>query len=119
MTVGTYFEINDNPDDLAGRGAILSALGEDLNAKAGAILGDIHGIEAERPWGDDSFGQQFWHSYNQPAQDSSTPFREELQDSLAQAGQPLTQVGDKTVRAMTEYQGTDAENAADLNSVQP
>ena len=117
--MGTYFEINDNPDDVAARGAILSALGERLHAKAGAVLGDIHAIEAEQPWGADSFGQQFWHSYNQPAQGSATPFREELQNSLAQAGEPLTEVGDKTVRAMTEYQGIDAENAADLKSVQP
>jgi hypothetical protein len=76
-------------------GAILSALGEYLHVKAGAVRGDIHAIKAEQPWAADSFGQQFCRLYNQPTRRSASPFPEELQDSPAQAGQPLTEVSDK------------------------
>jgi hypothetical protein len=114
--VGTYVDIDGDPNDIGARGAALSALGTSFHAKAAAVLSEIQAIEAEQPWAHDEAGNSYWETYNKPPEGGTTPFRETLQDGLARAGDLLSKIGQKTMLAMTEFQGIDQQNSADIKS---
>jgi hypothetical protein len=113
--LGTYLRVDGDPNEVSGTGAILRSMGETLNNRAQGILGDINAVEAERPWGDDSYGQAFESTYNVTPEGSDGPLRQAVADGMSRAGEGLTRVGDATVLAMSEYQGTDVENRDDIN----
>jgi hypothetical protein len=110
--LGTYLDIDGDPNEISGKGSILRSLAESFRAKAQTILGDIHAVDGERPWGNDKYGQAFEATYNQVPEGSATSLRDMVRDGLSHAGERLTKAGDKTVLAMNEYQGVDAENEA-------
>ena len=112
--MGTYLDIDGDPNEISGKGSILRSLAESFRAKAQAILGDIHAVDAQRPWGNDKYGHAFETTYNQIPPGGETSLRDMVQDGLSHAGERLTKVGDKTVLAMTEYQGIDGDNGAEI-----
>ena len=114
--MGTYIDIQGDPNDLTGRGAMLKAIAEKFKAQADAVASQIAGVEGEQPWGHDKFGDAFVQFYNQPPEGGGDPVKDQIKQGLDEAGHLLGQVGDRTILAMTEYQGTDSENASDINS---
>ena len=80
-----------------------------------AILGDINAVNAERPWGNDQYGQAFEQTYNVVPEGSEVPLRDAVDDGLSRAGEGLIKPADKTVLAMTEYQGVDDDNRTNIN----
>ncbi|MDQ7906554.1 hypothetical protein RB614_18730 [Phytohabitans sp. ZYX-F-186] len=85
--MGSYLDIQDDPNEVSGTGAILRAIGTSFQGQARGILADINAVNAERPWG----------------------------SGLDRAGEGLIRPADKTVLAMTEYQGVDAESRTKIN----
>lgn len=112
--MGSYLDIDGDPNEIGGKGAILRSLAESFRAKAEGILGDIQAADGERPWGNDKYGQAFETTYNVVPDGSDSSLRDAVQEGLSHAGERLTKVGDKTVLAMNEYQGVDAENEAEI-----
>ncbi|MFD0747623.1 hypothetical protein ACFQ1L_41860 [Phytohabitans flavus] len=43
------------------------------------------------------------------------PLRDAVDDGLSRAGDGLIKPADKTILAMTQYQGVDEDNRADIN----
>jgi hypothetical protein len=97
--------------------ARLSAAGEELDGAVQAVTSEISAIEAEEPWGDDKFGQQFLANYREKPKGSTVDFSKGAQESMAQLGPEAQKIGDATVKAMLDYVGTDDSNAADINSL--
>jgi hypothetical protein len=113
--MGSYLDIQDDPNEVSGTGAMLRAIGTSFQTQAQGILGEINAVNGERPWGSDSYGQAFEQSYNVVPEGSDGPLREAVDDGLQRAGEGLIKSGDKTVMAMTEFQGVDDENRDDIN----
>jgi|SRR5690606_25316067 len=112
--MGTYLKIDGDPNEISGKGAILRSLGETFRARIQGLQGEIQAIEAERPWGNDKYGQAFESTYNYVPDGSETRLRDDLSEGMSHAGERLIKVGDKTVLAMTEYQATDATNETEI-----
>ena len=113
--MGSYLDIQDDPNEVSGTGAILRSIGTSFQSQAQGILGEINAVEGERPWGSDSYGQAFEQTYNVVPEGSEGPLREAVDDGLNRAGEGLVKGGDKTVMAMTEYQGVDDDNRNNIN----
>lgn len=113
--MGSYLDIQDDPNEVSGTGAILRSIGTSFQSQAQGILGDINAVNAERPWGNDQYGQAFEQTYNMVPEGSDGPLREAVDDGLSRAGEGLINVGGKTVMAMTEYQGVDDDNRHTIN----
>jgi hypothetical protein len=113
--MGSYLDIQDDPNEVTGTGAILRSIGTSFQSQAQGILGEINAVNAERPWGNDQYGQAFEQTYNMVPEGSEGPLREAVDDGLNRAGEGLVNVGDTTVMAMTEYQGVDDDNRHDIN----
>lgn len=114
--MGTYLEIDGDPNEISGKGAILRSIGETFRARIQGLQSEIQAIEAERPWGNDKYGQAFESTYNVVPPGSETRLRDDLSDGMSRAGEGLIKVGDKTVMAMTEYQAVDATNEAEIRN---
>ena len=112
--MGSYLDIQDDPNEVSGTGAILRSIGTSFQSEAQGILGDIRAVEGERPWGNDSYGQAFEQTYNVVPEGGEGSLRDGLADGLDRAGDGLIKSGDKTVMAMTEFQGVDDDNANDI-----
>jgi hypothetical protein len=117
--VGSYLDIQGDPDEISARGSLLGALGSQLQAKTQAILANIQGIEAGAPWGTDSYGKGFHDTYYGTPNGDQPTFRESLEDQLNHAGDDLEVLGDKTAQAMGEYKGADTQSASELNNSGP
>ncbi len=113
--MGSYLDIRDDPNEVSGTGAILRSIGTSFKSQAQGILGEINAVDGERPWGNDQYGQAFEQTYNVVPEGSDGPLREAVSDGLNRAGEGLVNVGDKTVMAMTEFQGVDDGNRDDIN----
>ena len=124
--MSTYVSVSGSPDEVSGVGAQLKARAEALNSNAQAILSDIQGREAGAPWGGDQTGQDFYTKQyhvipqteggGQPA--PGTPYADDaLKDTLANAGNDLSKIGNGMIDAMVGYQSADATSAADLSKV--
>src|SRR5918992_2234678 len=113
--MGSFLDIQDDPNEVTGTAAILRSMGTSFQSQAQTVLGDINAVNAERPWGSDSYGQAFEQTYNVVPEGSEAPLRDTLNDGLGRAGEGLVTSGDKTVLAMTEYQGVDQENRNQIN----
>jgi hypothetical protein len=113
--MGTYLDIEGDPNEVTGTGAKLRAMAESFQGRAQGILGDIRAVEGERPWGSDQYGQAFETTYNVVPEGGEGTLRDSVQDGMQDAGGRLKRVGENTVLAMTEYQGTDADNAAQID----
>ncbi|MEH1130097.1 hypothetical protein [Micromonospora sp. CPCC 206061] len=108
--MGTYLKIDGDPNEIGGTGAILRSMAESFSTEARAVVGDITTIEGEQPWGGDSYGNGFRETYNKVPDGADKPLRAIVQDNMSAAGERLTKVGDNTVLAMAEYQGTDDDS---------
>jgi hypothetical protein len=112
--MGIYLGIED-AGNVAAVGARLSATGSAFKAQIAGLLQEIAAIEAERPWGNDHFGQGFEHSYFQGVEDHP-PARDTAMQGMTGAGDWLIDVGDNTLRGMTMVQGVEAANAVIIKS---
>ncbi|MBO4208940.1 hypothetical protein [Micromonospora echinofusca] len=112
--MGTYFEIDGDPNQVAATGSVLRAMAESLRAKSQGALGQINGIEGERPWGADKYGQAFESTYRQVPEGGDTPFSDTVKDGLGRGGEQLQRASGGVVRAMNDYQGVEAENEAGI-----
>lgn len=112
--MGTYLDIQGDPNEVSATGALLRSMAENLRTKVQAVQADIEAVEAERPWGNDEFGQGFEATYNGVPPGGDKPLRESIEEGMSHAGERLTRVGEGTILAMTGYQGVDHENAADI-----
>lgn len=115
--MGSYLDIQDDPNEVSGTGAILRSIGTSFQSQAQGILGEISAVNGERPWGNDSYGQAFEQTYNVVPEGSEGSLREAVEDGLNRAGDGLIKGGDKTIMAMTEYQGVDEDNSNQINKV--
>jgi hypothetical protein len=113
--MGTYLNVDGDPNELVGKGAILRAMAESFAAQARALRGEISAIEGEAPWGADSYGEAFRNTYYTQPDGADQPLPTLVSTGLDKAGERLSKVGDNTVLAMTDYQGTDAGNAGQIN----
>jgi hypothetical protein len=113
--MGSFLDIQDDPNEVTGTAAILRSMGTSFQSEAQTILGDINAVNAERPWGNDEYGQAFEQTYNVVPEGSEVPLRDAVDDGLSRAGEGLIKPADKTVLAMTEYQGVDDDNRTNIN----
>jgi hypothetical protein len=113
--MGSFLDIQDDPNEVSGTAAILRSMGTSFQSQAQTVLGDINAVNAERPWGSDQYGQAFEQTYNVVPEGSEVPLREAVDDGLSRAGEGLIKPADKTVLAMTEYQGVDDDNRTNIN----
>lgn len=117
--MGTFLDIQGDPDEVSAVGARLRSMGETLNARAQEVLGEINAVHAERPWGSDKYGAAFEGSYYLVPEGAEDPLPIMVSEGLTNSGKRLTAVGDGTIRAMIGYQAADADNAHDINKVSP
>lgn len=117
--MGTYLDIQGDPEEVSATGAGLRAMGETLRARTQEIRGEISAVHAERPWGSDKYGAAFEGSYFQVPAGCEEPLPTMVDDGMARAGDRLTVIGDTTVRAMTGYRGADEAGANDIDTVVP
>jgi hypothetical protein len=108
--MGTFLDINGDPNQVSGTGAVLQGLAETFRAKVTGIQGKIHGVEAERPWGNDKFGHGFETTYNQTPKGSDKSLVDSVSEGMSGAGEGLSKLGGSVVRAMNQYQGEDHAN---------
>ncbi len=113
--MGSFLDIQDDPNEVTGTAAILRSMGTSFQSEAQTILGDINAVNAERPWGNDEYGQAFEQTYNVVPEGSEVPLRDAVDNGLSRAGEGLIKPADKTVLAMTEYQGVDDDNRTNIN----
>ncbi|GAA4172742.1 hypothetical protein GCM10022251_69780 [Phytohabitans flavus] len=113
--MGSFLDIQDDPNEVSGTGAILRSIGTSFKGQAQGILAEINAVNAERPWGGDQYGQAFEQTYNVVPEGSDMPLRDAVDDGLSRAGDGLIKPADKTILAMTQYQGVDEDNRADIN----
>ncbi len=116
--MGTFVDIQGDPDELGGKGALLSGMAATLQARSASVLSEIQAIEGEQPWGHDKYADGFLHSYNTTPDGDTKPLKDTAQQGLADAGGLLTNIGDRISLAMGEYQGTDWQNSRDIDSAQ-
>lgn len=112
--MGTYIDIDGDANQVSATGSVLRAMAESFRAKTQGVLGQINGIEGERPWGSDKYGQAFDSSYNQVPEGGDVPFSDSVKTGLSHAGEQLQRASGGVVRAMNEYQGVEAENEAGI-----
>ncbi|MFD0747624.1 hypothetical protein ACFQ1L_41865 [Phytohabitans flavus] len=62
--MGSFLDIQDDPNEVSGTGAILRSIGTSFKGQAQGILAEINAVNAERPWGGDQYGQAFEQTYN-------------------------------------------------------
>ena len=117
--MGDYVQIDEDPDKIGITGARLAALAQTFKAQVQAAQGDITAIEAERPWGDDSFGRGFAHDYLESAGPDEAPVRDTIMTEMSGAGDQLTKLGNTTAWGMAEFGAGETQNAADIKSVRP
>ncbi|GAA4459126.1 hypothetical protein [Phytohabitans houttuyneae] len=113
--MGSFLDIQDDPNQVSGTAAILRSMGTTFQSEAQTILGDINAVNAERPWGNDQYGQAFEQTYDVVPEGSDVPLRQVVDEGLGRAGEGLVTSAGKTVLAMTEYQGVDEDNRANIN----
>ncbi|HEY7225966.1 MAG TPA: hypothetical protein VH561_20495 [Micromonosporaceae bacterium] len=114
--MGDYVMIDDDPGNIGITGARLAALAQAFKAQAQAAQADINAIEAERPWGDDSFGRGFQHDYLDPVNPGDTPVRDSIMTEMSDAGDQLIKLGNTTAWGMAEFEGGETQNAVDIRS---
>jgi hypothetical protein len=76
--MSTYLEIDGDPNQVGASGAAVRAVSESFTARSRAIAANIRAIEAERPWGDDKYGQAFETTYSFVPDGGRSPLREEI-----------------------------------------
>jgi hypothetical protein len=96
-------------------GMRLTTMADELKTQITAVKDEIATIEAERPWGNDHFGEGFEATYLRST-DGELTLREAVLDGMEVSGGTLREIGDTTVLAMTRYQGGEAQNAAEIRS---
>lgn len=114
--MGTFLNIDDDPNRISGRAAALRAMAEGFRSESQTILSEIQSIDAERPWASDKYGQAFEKNYTQPAEGQEEPLRDVAQERMQDAGSRLIRVGEQTQLAMAEYQGVDEQGGAEINA---
>jgi hypothetical protein len=113
--MGTYLNVEGDPNELAGKGAILRSMAATFASQARTYQAQISAIEGEEPWGSDEYGQAFRTTYFAQPEGAEVPLPAMVSKGLGQAGERLTKVGDNTILAMTDYQGTDTANAGQID----
>ncbi|GAB3813971.1 hypothetical protein [Micromonospora zhanjiangensis] len=116
--MGTYLDIDGDPNEVAGTGAVLQGLAETFKAKVTAVQGKIHGVEGERPWGNDKFGHGFETTYNMKPEGSDEKLVDSVSEGMSKAGDGLAKLGGNVVRGMNQYQGEDHAGGTDIKQVQ-
>ena len=118
--MSNFVEINDDPDEIRGQGALLAGRGEAFDAQARGLVDRINAIEAEAPWGGDEYGQQFLdgeHGGYQSTKHTDVPFNEYVKTGATGVGPKMTRTGEAIDGAMTGYQFADVDNQADIAAV--
>jgi len=115
--MGTYLDINGDPNQVTGTGAILQGLAETFKAKVSGVQAKIHGVEAERPWGNDKFGHGFETTYNMKPEGSETALVDSVSEGMSKAGDGLSKLGGNIVRGMNEFQGEDFAGGTAIKKV--
>jgi hypothetical protein len=90
-------------------GNMIGALGESLQAQASDLLAQIDTIEAEKPWGNDDFGQQIVAGYTTVPPGGNQPFNELLKGYL-QDNTALSTAGNALSRSVDTIQLAEVEN---------
>jgi hypothetical protein len=116
--MGTFLDIDGDPNQVAGTGAVLQGLAEGFKAKVSGVQAKIHGVEAERPWGNDKFGHGFETTYNMKPEGSETKLVDSMSEGMSKAGDGLSKLGGNVVRGMNAYQGEDHAAETDIKQVQ-
>lgn len=111
----TYLDVDGDPNEVGGTGAILRSMAESFRTQTQAILGEINAVHAEQPWGADKYGTAFRETYYMVPDGAEQSLPDMVDEGMSQAGERLTRVGDGTVRAMAEFQGTDTDNAHQIH----
>jgi hypothetical protein len=115
--MGTYVNVEGNPNEIGGKGAVLRGLAEGFQAQVQGVVGEIEAVEGEHPQASDKYGQAFDASYKQVPEGGTEPLRDSVVDGMSRAGERLVTLGGGVVDAMASYQGTDAQNASDITHV--
>lgn len=114
--MGTFINVDGDPNEVRGTGAGIRAMAEVFGGDIRGILSKINGLDASRPWGSDSFGEDFNKQYNQIGEDGKTA-SDRMKGWLQQAGEGAESASLKTMRAMDGYQAEDHRGGIDINSV--
>jgi hypothetical protein len=113
--MGTFLNVDGDPNEVAGTGAVLRSIAESFKTETQAVLGEINAVHAERPWGSDQYGNAFETTYYAVPDGAEESLPDLVETGMNRAGDGLSRVGDGTILAMTEFQGTDIDNATRIN----
>lgn len=84
--MGTFLNVDGDPNEVAGTGAVLRSIAESFKTETQAILGDINAVHAERPWGSDEYGNAFETTYYAVPAGAEEPLPDMVQTGLSRAG---------------------------------
>jgi hypothetical protein len=120
-----FLGLEDGADPIRSVGAKVGGLGDALEAKNAAALAAIEAIEAGAPWGADEAGMAFYKQYTEGSSGESdpaagggeAPTNASMKGMLTSGADELHRLSDGIVKTMDFVELTDANNAADINSI--
>jgi hypothetical protein len=119
--MSNFVEINEDPDEIRGRGAVLAGQGQAFDARTQELVSRVEALEANAPWGADKYGTQFLNNENggyHSTEHTDVPFNEYVKTGSAEVGQKIVRTGEAIAGAMTGYQFADIDNQTDISAVQ-
>jgi hypothetical protein len=119
--MSNFVEINEDPDEIRGRGAVLAGQGQAFDARTQELVSQVESLEAGAPWGSDKYGTQFLNNENggyHSTKNTDVPFNEYVKTGSADLGQKIVRTGEAIEGAMTGYQFADIDNQTDISAVQ-
>jgi hypothetical protein len=114
--MGTYLDIDGDPNEISGKGAVLQGIADGFKAKIQGLQAKIGAVEAEKPWGNDKFGHAAEETYTKEPK-GKQPLREGVSEAMSGAGDTLSRLGGNVVRAMNQYQGEEYANEVSIKQV--
>jgi hypothetical protein len=113
--MSTFLDLPEGTSPVVVVAARLATLGQSLHAAVAGLPEQITALEAQAPWGSDSYGvdpkEGFLASYHGAGEE---PFNESLKADLRVAGTGLANLGNAMVSAMADFLGEDATSSAEI-----
>ena len=115
MSGSDYLKLGTSPADIIAAAELLRAKGETLSADLEGLLATVAERETDKTLGTDDFGREFKKTYEKVEDGKTTT--DAAKDSARAVASAAGNYGGAVSTSMQDYLTTDAQNAADINSV--